>query len=99
MYEVTFIVNEEKDSASVQDLLTAASGKVISEKKWGKRTLSYPIAKLTSAYYLTWTVDIDDKKLADLKNKMTYDEKLIRFLLLKVETDSLKPTNNIVIMS
>lgn len=90
MYEITFIVNDEKDADTLKDLLTAADGKIVNEKKWGKRAFSYPIQKMESGSYITWTVEVTEPKMKELKSKMTFNEKLVRFLILKVN-DSEQP--------
>lgn len=81
-YELTFLLNNEEEIKSLTDLVNSLKGKIVEEKKWGKRQLAYPIKKLSSAYYYTWKVDIDHKKVPELERKMNFNEKLIRHILL-----------------
>lgn len=83
-YELTFLLNEEAEIKNLKDLLTSLSIKVTEEKNWGKRTLSYPIKKQDSANYYTWSIDADTIHIKELKNKLNFNEKLMRYLLLKV---------------
>lgn len=85
MYEFTFLVENENEQKSLADLLTSVKGKLKSEQKWGKRALSYPIKKRTSAHYSTWEIEMDPKNLAEFKKKLNFNESLLRYLLLKKE--------------
>jgi ribosomal protein S6 len=85
-YELTFLLNSEEEKKTVSSLLTSLDGKVVEEKHWGKLQFAYPINHKTSADYFTWVIDVDNKKVAELKKKLNFDEKLIRYLLLEVES-------------
>ncbi|MBI5815846.1 MAG: 30S ribosomal protein S6 [Nitrospinae bacterium] len=65
-YESIFIVRPdlsdediEKELAAVRSLIEGEGGSIISEDKWGKRRLGYPIRKHRYGYYdvLRYTVD------------------------------------------
>ncbi len=83
MYELTFVLSDEKDLESITSILTSVKAKVMSEEKWGKRLLSYPINKHTSAYYYTWQISLEKTELAQLKKKLNFNEVLLRYLLLR----------------
>lgn len=82
-YELTFLLANEEEAKTLTDLLTSLTGKLVDEKKWGKLPLAYPINKLEAASYFTWTIDMDNKKVTEFKKKLNFNEKLIRYLLLK----------------
>lgn len=69
-------------------MLEASSGTLQNEEKWGKRTLAYPINKETSAEYFTWKIEIGEANLNELKKKLNFNEKLIRYLILKSDEQS-----------
>lgn len=81
-YELTVIVRNEKDVEAVKSIIKEFSGKVEKEQKWGKRDLAYPIKKETSAFYFTYELGLEPKSISDIKKKMNYDEKIIRYLLI-----------------
>ncbi len=87
MYELTFLLNDESELEPMQKLVAAANGKVVKETKWGSRKLTYPIKKQTSAFYYTWDLEIDANQVSELKKKLNFNEKLLRYLLLKAETE------------
>lgn len=84
-YEMIFLLPEEEESKELVKLITSLKGKVEKEEKWGKKTLAYPIKKNNNAYYFHWVVDIEEKQLNELKKKLGFNEKLIRYLLLKID--------------
>ncbi len=84
-YEFTFLLPDEAEVEPIRALLESLKGKISDEQKWGKRSLAYPINKLMSAYYITWMLEIEPKQLSELKKKLNFNEKLMRYLLLKIE--------------
>ena len=84
-YEFTLLFEEEKDLENLKKLFVSEKVKILSEEKWGKRTLAYPVKKCKSAYYITFTIDMDQKIAVELKRKFDFDEKLLRYLLIKKE--------------
>lgn len=92
MYEITFLVKEEKDVSVLKDLLKSLSGKIMDEKSWGLKKLSYPIYKKDSLYYFTWNIEIEENKLEEMKKKLSFDNTIVRYLLLKKEDKNEKKT-------
>ena len=84
-YELTFLLNEEKELVVLKELLKSFDVKLLEEATWGKKNLIYPIKKQTSAVFYHWILDVDQKKVSDLSKKLNYNEKLIRYLLLVSE--------------
>jgi len=84
-YEITFLLNEEEELKNLSDLVTSLKGKIIKEEKWGKKTLAYAIKKTTSVDFYNWTIEMSQKNVGEFKRKLGFNEKLIRFLLLKLD--------------
>ncbi len=85
VYELTFLLNEEEEIKNLKSLVDSLKGKITKEEKWGKKTLSYPIKKNTAAEFYNWTIEMSPKDVKELKRKLGFNEKLIRFLLLKID--------------
>lgn len=81
-YELTFLLNEEKELAVIKDLLKSLDAKLLEEAAWGKKNLIYPIKKHTIASFYNWKIDIKKTAVSELRKKLNYNEKLIRYLLL-----------------
>lgn len=84
-YELTFLLNEEAEIAKLKELLVTLKVDLLKEESWGKKRLSYPIKKHTTAVFYTWSLKADKKTIMELRKKLNYNEKLIRYLLLVVE--------------
>jgi small subunit ribosomal protein S6 len=85
-YELTFLLENDEEVKGIKDLLTSLSGKVVTEKKWGALRLAYPIKKLTAANYHTWTIQVNSKNTIELKRKLNFNERLVRYVLLRKES-------------
>ena len=84
-YELTFLLPEKEEMKPVKDLLLAEKATIEKEEEWGEKTLAYPIKKNQTAYYFHWTIKIDDNRINELRKKLNFIEKLLRYLLLKVD--------------
>ncbi len=82
-YEFTFLLPDEAEIKGIKDIVTSSKGKVEKEEAWGQKTMMYPIKKINQSYYYHWTIDVDKNQVAEMKKKLNFNEKLIRYLLLK----------------
>ena len=84
-YEMTFLLNEESELKQIKETIESFSGKILKENDLGKKILAYPIKKLTSARFYNFLIEIEKSKILELKIKLNFNEKLIRYLLLVYE--------------
>lgn len=84
-YEMTFLLNEESELKKIKEIIESFSGKVLKENDLGKKILAYPIKKLNSARFYNFIIEVEKSKLSELKKKLNFNEKLIRYLLLIYE--------------
>lgn len=84
-YNLTFLLNEEADLGTIKKLIESLSGKILEEETWGKKTLAYPIKKTGAANFYSWTLEIDEKDVSELRKKLNFNEKLLRYLLLAAD--------------
>lgn len=84
-YELTVMVENPAEAENLKKSVTSLKGKITDEKHWGKLALTYPIDKLTSADYFTFQIKMDKKDISQLKQKLNFDDKIVRFLLLNGE--------------
>ena len=83
-YELTLLLPEEAEIKNIIEIIHSLKGKIEKEEKWGKKTLTYPIKKNISAYYFNWLINIEQNKINELKKKFNFNQRLTRYLLLKV---------------
>lgn len=82
-YEFVFLLNQEDELKNLQNLVTSLSGKLLEEKTLGKKNLVYPIKKNSSANFYQWKLELEPSKLNELNKKLSFNDVLIRYLLLK----------------
>lgn len=84
-YDLVFLLNQEDELKNLQNLVTSLSGKLLEEKTLGKKNLVYPIKKNGSANFYQWKLELDSTKLNEFKKKLSFNDVVIRYLLLKEE--------------
>jgi len=101
-FEIGFIVapdiSEEEAEAvlqSIMQLLEKAQASVEKVDNWGRRRLSYPIEKHQEGIYTFIKVEMDSAEVAAIERRLKLNEKVIRFLILRLD-DKLKKTNKLV---
>ena len=90
MYDFVFLIKDEKDLKELKDLISSLSGKVSSEKEFGKKRLAYPIKKQGIADLHEWIIDIGKDKISEFKKKLGFNDKILRYVLFKVKSESEK---------
>lgn len=95
MYEFTFLLSDETDVKAVKEIVELLKGTVEAQEKWGERTLAFPIKKKMSAKFFTWQIKLEANKLLELKKKLNFEEKILRYLVLKVDEKKNKVVKNL----
>ena len=90
MYALTFLLTDKEEVKKLKELVTS-SGKLVEEESWGSRRLAYPIKKAASADFYNWMVELEEKDMQELRRKLQLEEKLLRYLLLKVDAKPAAP--------
>ena len=89
-YEILYILSPALSEAEREELVKKLNafieqkgGEVISENRWGTRTLAYPIKKHTSGYYVLTYIKLPPESLSELKYFMRINEGFLREMILK----------------
>jgi small subunit ribosomal protein S6 len=92
MYETTFLVTPEipesgyKEVAKkFEELIKKNGGEVTNLEHWGLKQLAYNMGKHGSAFYCYMEFTAPPRMIAKLEQEYLYDERVIRFLTIKVE--------------
>jgi small subunit ribosomal protein S6 len=90
-YELTVVVSPEVKAekrkevvSSVKKLVTTLKGSVNKVDEWGLKDLAYPVAKQLTGWYAFFELEMLSKTPAKLEEKLQRDEKIIRYLLVKI---------------
>ena len=91
-YETVFILtpvlSEQQMKEAVKDyekFIKADGGKIVSTEDWGLRKLAYPIQKKSNGFYNLVEFQANPSLIADLELKFKRDERVIRFLTVKMD--------------
>lgn len=96
VYESTYIITPdlpEEDFRKIQDkfntLLRDQGAVVTHQEVWGMRKLAYEIKRKTSGFYIYTEFELTEGAqpgiIAKLEQEYIYDEKVLRFLTIKMD--------------
>jgi small subunit ribosomal protein S6 len=91
-YELVFIVSPEVADDAIDPLVNtytqfiSSKGGVMGEvAKWGRKKLAYPIKHVMEGNYVLVKFKLDPSANKDLETNLKISEKIIRYLLIKLE--------------
>lgn len=81
-YELVILLDKEEQLKIIKSLIENLKGKIEKIDRWGEKTLAYPIKKKKRAIFFSIFFDMKKKDTLELRKKLNFDEKILRFLLL-----------------
>lgn len=91
-YELVFIVHPEvADDAldplinNVTQFITGKGGSITEVARWGRKKLAYPIKHVLEGNYVLAKFKLDPSANKELENNLKISEKIMRYLLIKVD--------------
>ena len=98
-FEVTLLISPDttkNDHSKILEyfkkLVTNNDGSIIEKEDWGLRDLTYKINNSKKAFYFFYQINIAGKTIQTLKKSISQNEKIIRYLFIKVDTHDKLPT-------
>lgn len=95
-YETVFILtpvlSEDQAKEAVQKFeseIKSLGGKINYSESWGLKKLAYPIQKKSTGFYFLLDFQAEGNVVADLELSMKRDERVMRFLTVKMDKDHL----------
>ena len=95
-YETVFILtpvlSDDQAKEAVQKFegeIASLGGKVKHSESWGLRKMAYPIQKKSTGFYFLVEFEADGAAVATLELSMKRDERVMRFLTVKMDKDHL----------
>ena len=88
-YEVVFLVHPDQSDQvpgmveRYQALIERGEGVVHRIEDWGRRQLSYPIAKIHKAHYVLMNVETNNETLQELQSAFRFNDAVIRNLVVR----------------
>ena len=89
-YEICFIVHPDQSEqvpAMVErykGIVAARKGQVHRLEDWGRRQLSYPLAKLHKAHYVLMNIECDQETINELEHSFRFNDAVLRHLTVKM---------------
>lgn len=91
-YEINLVVHPESSDSDREQLLdrlrkqiSVWGGQVTRTDEAGKKMLAYEIKKCNEAWYYFMDADMASDKISDLNDKITFEEKVLRHLIVRAE--------------
>ena len=97
-YETVFIMTPVLSAEQVAETvekyratIARNGGKILHEDAWGLRKLAYPIQKKSTGFYFLFEFEAEKNNvIADMELLMKRDERVLRFLTVKMDADHLE---------
>ena len=99
LFEHIIMLRQDLSSSDLEDTLNSheqtlseLQGNVVYKESWGLRSLAYPIKENKKAFYEFMNVEIPQNKIDELNAKLNLNDKIIRYLSIKVKEFCETPT-------
>ena len=97
-YEICFIVHPDQSEqvpAMVErykGIVAARNGNVHRLEDWGRRQLSYPLAKVHKAHYVLMNIECDNETITELEHSFRFNDAVLRHLTVKMTKAVVDPS-------
>src|SRR5579871_3248979 len=97
-YEIVFLVHPDQSEQvpamieRYKGMIAGGEGRVHRLEDWGRRQLTYPIAKVHKAHYVLMNIECDQKTLNDLTGAFRFSDAVLRHLVVNMEEAVTEPS-------
>jgi small subunit ribosomal protein S6 len=97
-YEIVFLVHPDQSEQvpamieRYKSMIATGNGHVHRLEDWGRRQLTYPIAKVHKAHYVLMNIECDGKTLNELTGAFRFSDAVVRHLVVKMEAAVTEPS-------
>ena len=91
-YEVVFLVHPDQSDQvpgmveRYQSLIERGKGAVHRLEDWGRRQLTFPVAKIHKAHFIMMNIEVDGPTLVELESAFRFNDAVIRNLVIRRKT-------------
>lgn len=88
-YEICFLVHPDQSEQvpamleRYRNLIEGKDGQIHRLEDWGRRQLTYPIAKLHKAHYILMNIECDSETLSELEGVFRFNDAVLRHLTIR----------------
>jgi small subunit ribosomal protein S6 len=97
-YEIVFLVHPDQSEQvpamieRYKGMIAAGEGRIHRLEDWGRRQLTYPIAKVHKAHYVLMNIECDQKILNDLTGAFRFSDAVLRHLVVNMDSAVTEPS-------
>jgi small subunit ribosomal protein S6 len=97
-YEIVFLVHPDQSEQvpamieRYKGMIAGGEGRVHRLEDWGRRQLTYPIAKVHKAHYVLMNIECDQKILNDLTGEFRFSDAVLRHLVVNMDEAVTEPS-------
>jgi len=97
-YEIVFLVHPDQSEQvpamieRYKGMIASGEGRVHRLEDWGRRQLTYPIAKVHKAHYVLMNIECDQKILNDLTGAFRFSDAVLRHLVVNMDAAVTEPS-------
>ena len=97
-YEIVFLVHPDQSEQvpamidRYKGMIAAGGGKVHRLEDWGRRQLTFPIAKVHKAHYVLMNIETDAKTLNELTGAFRFSDAVLRHLVVSMDAAVTEPS-------
>src|SRR5215475_4937084 len=97
-YEIVFLVHPDQSEQvpamieRYKGMIAAGGGRVHRLEDWGRRQLTYPIAKVHKAHYVLMNIESDQKVLDELTGAFRFSDAVLRHLVVNMDEAVTEPS-------
>jgi small subunit ribosomal protein S6 len=97
-YEIVFLFHPDQSEQvpamieRYKGMIAAGEGRVHRLEDWGRRQLTYPIAKVHKAHYVLMNIESDQKVLDELTGAFRFSDAVLRHLVVNMDEAVTEPS-------
>ena len=97
-YEIVFIVHPDQSEQvpamieRYRSTVTARKGSIHRLEDWGRRQMTFPIAKMHKAHYVLMNIECDQETLDELEHSFKFNDAVLRHLTVQMKAAVTAPS-------
>ncbi len=97
-YEIVFLVHPDQSEQvpamieRYKGMIATGEGRLHRLEDWGRRQLTYPIAKVHKAHYVLMNIECDQKTLDELTGAFRFSDAVLRHLVANMDEAVTEPS-------
>jgi small subunit ribosomal protein S6 len=97
-YEIVFIVHPDQSEQvpamieRYRSTITGRKGAIHRLEDWGRRQMTFPIAKMHKAHYVLMNIECDQETLDELEHSFKFNDAVLRHLTVQMKAAVAAPS-------